>query len=204
MRTLPNQITDETPEAILPVIEQSVRSQNKKVHTKCCISNDLGLYLASTDLDIRIPTNLAKNIASPEDRVNKISTNCNKDAIETIFSNQSLEFQCQKTSGNINTLDDEYKHSNEHKAMVRAITVNVVVIVLIIIIMSFMTAIMPVYKLNIMIFLVFDGIFLLYRTFASIASAIYCYEVVNRLSKNVMSHIWECVQNACNTIRSRI
>ena len=93
-----------------------------------------------------------------------------------------------------------YRDSKEHKSIMKASIANIVFLFLLIVFLLIKEMLGPVRSNNIRLYIGIYVFLKLYRTFATLIMAIYCFEVVNRLFYQTADNIKDCIQNFCDVV----
>jgi hypothetical protein len=92
-------------------------------------------------------------------------------------------------------IDILYKETKEHKSIVKGVLINVFILCFVFLIAIIMIAFLPPNNDNMVAFMSFAATVRLYRSFGTIISAIYCFEVINNLFYQLVDKTTTNIQN---------
>ena len=115
------------------------------------------------------------------------------------LDNKSKRLESSFDSSN----DDAYKDSKEHKSIVKAVVTNTLCVAFIVSIAIVKQIIGTLNHDNVYIYLAASAFLKLYRSFATMISAIYCFEMMNVLFFQSLHNTRDIIQGVCTRMISR-
>ena len=127
------------------------------------------------------------------EKISVFQDNCKSLTLNSSF-HEDKESDCGKET------NEDYKNSKEHKSILRAILINLICtgLVLFLIILPYF---LPMRDGKGLLYLVINSLILVYRTFFSLLSAIYCFDVIHRLFVEILRTTIENLHILYNRIR---
>ena len=209
IQILPNQILD----------EEKIIKTRAQVYSDSC--SNLGSQVAAyktTNLVVNNDPHISKTeFPFPDDTINQLDdTEINN--IEAISESsevdnvvgpntddilpEHLQKNTESSSVKFGGKDTNalYRHSKEHKSIVKASIANIVILLFVIVMIIIIRIAGPVRGDNVTQYVAIVVILKLYRTFSTLIMAIYCFEVVNLLFYQTLNIIKDDIQNLCNVI----
>ena len=101
-------------------------------------------------------------------------------------------------------IDDDYKNSREHKSIKKAMTINAMYVLLMIVNTTLLYIFRNQQKPNAMVYLANAALIKLSRTFSTILTSIYCFDLVYGLFKQILSNMRDYLEYIYNQISGRI
>ena len=202
---LPNQICNEKSNAtaVVQVHVESYKSQTEQI-SKINTISEPGITDPNNDPVQRATpkhTQGTKSIRNDElDRISVIQESNPTSVIPPQSYQEQMDLHTR--NNNSNTDDEEYKSSKEHKSIITAIITNCIYVGLAFLLVVVVRTMWPIRNGNTSLYFVIRTTYNLYRTFATILSSIYCFELVHCLFLQIVDNIKDYLQDLYNRIRA--